>query len=79
MSSHNAPCKGCNSWTCTDDRCGALTMRSQADEVDKLVRDMPRSKQGQIYQLLYAQGWRIGNIEWEIDKAWRDEHAKTTN
>ena len=49
---------------------------TQWDEVDILLKSMPKSKQGMLYQTLYNLGWRIGTVEPETRRAWKDEHPK---
>ena len=48
--------------------------RAQSDDVAREVASWPRSKQLQVYEHLYnGYGCRISNIDYEIDKAWREE------
>lgn len=51
-------------------------LTAQWDEVDTLLKSLPKSKQGMLYQTLYNLGWRQATVESEIKRAWKDEHAK---
>lgn len=45
------------------------------DEVDAMLKSMPKSKQGRLYQTLHNLGWRISTVESEIKRAWKEENA----
>ena len=64
-------CYSCHADPC---RCpGSDPLRTQWDEVDALLKAMPRSKQGMVYQTLYNLGWRVATVESETRHAWKEE------
>lgn len=73
---NGSPCKGCNSWSCLDEKCKPVDpFMAQEDDVVTLLQDMPKSKQGMIYKYLFHSGWRVSTVDREIRTNWKREHA----